>query len=221
MFLLLLCPAPNAALAGTMDIDIHDGEPWRAIWDPDRYSATGNYMYDAEGMSTAFKVERIWFYHGGDYPDSGLPYQLHIILRHRDDFGGEDYTSMRVRDRETTCNYCWEEYVIGFNIWDGLNDRYAIGVFIRPVEGTGGSGFFPRLWRDRYTNHDQLAAVMNVWYPPPPTGTPSAEGGRDQYTLWYYNSDYGVGEVLLGMEISSDVITSAGESSFSTIKSLY
>ncbi len=75
-FMLLLCPALDSPLAGTIDIDIHDGEPWAAIWDTDRLSATGNYMYDAEGMSMAFKVERIWFYHGGDYPESELPYQL-------------------------------------------------------------------------------------------------------------------------------------------------
>lgn len=167
-----------------------------------------------------FKVERIWFYHGGDYPDSGIPYQVHFIRRSRLQ-GDETYYQMSYFDRETTCNYCWEELWLGYNVWqDGSDEDLTFGVFVRPFGGGGGAGYWPRLWRDQSTDHEQLAAIMEVWWPPPFLNK-GADNRDDPYSLWYYHSDAGLGEVLLGMEVSSDIIVASEETSFSTIKSLY
>jgi hypothetical protein len=210
----------NAEILGHMDIDIHDGEPWVPLWGPDPLSGAGNFMTGIDTWGIGFKVEQIWFYHGGDYPDSGQPYQINMIYRFTNDAGEEQLMIYHTHDAETTCNHCWETVDFGVNVWNwGSNEEQTFGVFIRPVEGTGGSGYWPRLWRDRYVDHHHLAALLNFGSIQPEPGT--ALGGRDVPIVEYYYSDYGAGEVLLGMEISSDVITSVGETNFSTIKSLY
>jgi hypothetical protein len=220
--LLLLSSSEQAFadLPGIMIIDIHDGEPWAANWDTGPTYMSGNFMTGIDTWGTGFWVERIWFYHGGDYPDSGAHYQIHFVWRFRygDD---EEFYCGTYLDRYTTCNYCWEELEIDYPIWDaGSDEDTTFGVFIRPFDGTGGSGFHPRLWRDRYADHYHLAALLDVSWPPPPEPG-SNVGNRDPYHVQYYNSDSGLGEVLLGMEVSSDVITSTQEMNFSTIKSLY
>jgi hypothetical protein len=210
----------QADTGGSMDIDIHDGQPWVPIWDTDPSSATGNFMTGIDTWDYGFKVERIWFYHGGDYPDSGIPYQIHLVQRFR--YGDDEtFYQLAYRDRETTCNHCWEEVSLGYNVWGAGSDEVTtFGVFIRPFGGSAGGGYWPMLWRDQAADHDQLAALLNVYWPPPYLGA-SAGGRDDPYSLFYYNSDSGLGEVLLGMEVSSEVITSTEEASFSTIKSLY
>ncbi len=205
--------------SGLMSIDIHDGEPWAPIWDGGTTKAIGNFMPGIDTWGYGFEVERIWFYHGGDYPDSGIPYQLHFIQRIRN--GEEEiYDQLLYFDWETTCNYCWEELTLGYNVWDvGSDEDYTFGVFIRPYGGTAADRW-PRLWLDQSPDHEQLAAVMNVWWPPP-FSSRGAVGRDDPYSLRFYYSDAGLGEVLLGMEVSSDIITATEETSFSTIKSLY
>ncbi len=142
--LLLLQSAPgldsaNAEILGHMDIDIHDGEPWSPLWDPYPRSGIGNFMTGIDTWGIGFKVERIWFYHGGDYPDSGQPYRINMLYRF---VGEEELMAIGYFDTETTCNHCWETVDLGFNVWDmGSDEEQTFGVFIQPVEGTGGSGF--------------------------------------------------------------------------------
>lgn len=225
---LLFIAFSGAAVAdttGTMIIDLHDGQPWAPNWDTSPWVASGNFMpgIDTWGWGGGFTVERIWFYHGGDYEESGEPYQIHFLFRDRS--GQEEtYELFTYLDRSTTCNYCWEELVIDWHCGlCGSDEIETFGVFIRPFGGSAGSGFAPMLWRDGYPNHTQLAALLSVYFPLRESDQALDRNGgeRDPYSLLYYNSDHGLGEVMLGMEVSSDLITANESISFSAVKSLY
>lgn len=204
---------------GSLIIDIHDGQPWGPNYDITENFASGNFMPGIDTWGTGFTVERLWFYHGGPYAESGVPYQVHFIVRDRGHVP-ETYSTTVYFNRTTSCNYCWEELILGFPVIAmGSDDEVTFGVFVRPFGGSAVNPA-PLLWHDCCPNHDQLAATFWVSYPPPP-GPAAAIGDRDVYELLYYYSDLGLGEVLLGMEVSSDVIVPTEAMSFSAVKSLY
>lgn len=205
--------------AGTMILDIHDGAPCAQNVDTSDIFASGNFMTGIDTWGYGFRVDRMWFYHGGNYADSGEPYQVHFIRRVQYSSGVE-YVMQEYFDRETTCNYCWESFDVGFNVWqDGSDEESTFGVFVRPFGGLSASPA-PMLWRDCQSDHEQSSAIFRVYFPPPP-GPAGGAQERDTYGLLYYFSDWNAGEVLLGMEITSDGIVSTEAGSFSTIKSLY
>jgi len=211
------CPAA-AEPRGLLSIDIHDGVPYAPILVASPSAIAGNFMTWVDTWGEGFIVQRMWFYHGGSYAESGVPYEIHLIERNRFEGGVEYFSLIASFQRETTCNYCWEE--TGPLYWSpigGSNEESTFGVFIRPSSHGGALGGRPLLWRDRYANHTHLAALLNVYF----GSGPAAAGDRDLYELNYYFSDYGQGEVLLGMEIESSVIVPTESSSFSAVKSLY
>ncbi|MBM4118703.1 hypothetical protein FJ251_13400 [bacterium] len=216
-----LCPGPALADGtGSLIIDIHDGQPWSPNYETGAHYASGNFMPGLDTWGSYFVVERLWFYHGGPYAESGVPYQVHFMVRDREQLPEHYYVEFYF-DRTTTCNYCWEELVLGYPIigYGPDDDTSDLGVFIRPFGGSVVNPA-PLLWHDCCPNHDQLAATFWVSFPPPPEPT-SGPQVRDMYELLYYYSDLGLGEVLLGMEVSSDVIVPTGSMSFSAVKSLY
>lgn len=208
----------RADTAGHMNIDIHDGVPFSAISVVGANGAVGNFMTGIDTWGVGFMVERVWFYHGGNYAESGVPYRVHFIHRVLIE-GEETFWLTDYYDRQTTCNYCWEVIqTAGYYPEQGSDEEDTFGVFIQPL-GVG-VGSRPQLWHDRYANHPHSAALIGVyWNLASNVGSPP--GDRDLYGLDYYFSDYGFGEVLLGMEISSDVIVATEPSSFSAVKSLY
>jgi len=208
----------RADTVGHMNIDIHDGIPFSAISVVGYHGAVGNFMTGIDTWGTGFTVERVWFYHGGSYADSGVPFRIHFIRRVLIE-GEETFWLQYYYDSQTTCNYCWEDVPIV--VWfggQGSDAENTFGVFIQPLGA--GVGSRPRLWHDRYANHPHSAALIGVyWDLASNSGSPP--GDRDLYGVDYYFSDYGFGEVLLGMEISSDVIVATEPTSFSAVKSLY
>lgn len=218
---LALCwGAAAAEPRGLLSIDIHDGVPYAPILVASPAAMAGNFMTWVDTWGEGYIVQRIWFYHGGSYAESGVPYEVHYIYRERYEGGIEVFFYDGVIERTTTCNYCWEEIdVHHWNAEGGSNEESTLGVFIRPSSHGGAEGGRPLLWRDRYANHEHLAALLDVYFSPGPTA--AGPGDRDLYELNYYFSDYGQGEVLLGMEIESSVIVPTESSSFSAVKSLY
>lgn len=204
---------------GSLIIDIHDGQPWGPNYETDEDYASGNFMPGIDTWGVGFTVERLWFYHGGPYSESGVPYQVHFIVRDRGQ-QPEHYYMEYYFDRATTCNYCWEELDLGIPIPnDGSDEEVTFGVFVRPIGGSAVNPA-PLLWHDCCPNHVQLAATFFVSYPF--SSEPDRDSrSRDVYELLYYYSDLGLGEVLLGMEVSSDVIVPTEAMSFSAVKSLY
>lgn len=203
---------------GLLSIDIHDGIPYAPILVAAPEAIAGNFMTWVDTWGEGFIVQRVWFYHGGSYAESGVPYEIHLIERDRFEGGVEYFSHIASFQQVTTCNYCWEE--TGPLYWSpngGSNEESTFGVFIRPSSAGGAEGGRPLLWRDRYANHEHLAALLDVYF----GRGPATAGDRDPYELNYYFSDYGQGEVLLGMEIESSVIVPTESSSFSAVKSLY
>ena len=204
---------------GHLTINIHDGIPYVPIPGVDQYKVVGNFMTWVDTWDEGFILERIWFYHGGNYADSGIPYAVHLIRRLQVD-DGEWFSQVLTFERSTTCNDCWETVEVG--LWDsgGSDEQNTFGVFIQPLAGGGAPGPQPRVWRDCCTNHEHLAALLRLDRGPR-SGQAIVARDRDSYSLIGYYSDIGAGEVLLGMEIESDVIVATEPSSFSAVKSLY
>lgn len=225
LFCVSLIANPGMAAAdsaGSMIIDIHDGMPWVYLSDPAPYYMPGNFMPGIDTWDVGFRVDRIWFYHSGGYEDSGIPYQIWMFYRyHIEDH--DELSLLGYWERSTTCNHCWEDVTLNHMVWGGSDETNTVGVFIRPLGGTGGGGYQPRLWRDQGPDHDQLAALIwNGWHDPASgAGLPGAAGDRDLFEVEYYYSDWGAGEILLGMQVSSDGIVAAAPSNFSVLKSLY
>jgi hypothetical protein len=204
---------------GLLGIDIHDGAPYAPVWASSEDQAVGNFMTWIDTWDEGFIIQRIWFYHGGDYADSGVPYEVHLVRRIRYGGGEEGFSYQGHYARATTCNYCWEE--LDTFLWfaiGGSDEESTLGVFICPLGGWISPE--PRLWRDHDVDHEHLSALLNLWFSPVPNRGP-AGGDRDLYSVDYYFSDYGMGEALLGMEIESDAIVAAEPTSFSAVKSLY
>ncbi|MCB1164376.1 hypothetical protein KDL67_16915 [bacterium] len=207
---------------GFLSIDIHDGTPYSPIWGATSGMVLGNFMtWPDDTFDEGFIVQRIWFYHGGDYAESGIPYELHLVYRNHYSDGHDEFSQSRVDQYSTTCNYCWEELDVSY--WfaiGGSDEEGTYGVFIRPLAGGGADGPQPRLWLDHYPDHEHLSALLDVDFL---TRSIPADrrGDRDLYELILYYSDYGMGEVLLGMEIESDGIVAVEPTSFSAVKSLY
>ncbi|MEZ4397464.1 MAG: hypothetical protein R3C71_11180 [Candidatus Krumholzibacteriia bacterium] len=219
---------PSSATAapterGFLSIDIHDGVPYSPIWGPTSTTVVGNFMtWPDDTFDEGFIVQRIWFYHGGDYAESGIPYEVHLIYRIRYSDGSEGFSFQRLNEYTTTCNYCWEELdVFHWFALGGSNEEETFGVFIRPLAGGGADGHHPMLWRDQSSDHVHLSAILNTWFGRDTAPAPEPPGDRDLYTLGIYFSDYGMGEILLGMEIESDGIVVVEPTSFSAVKSLY
>ena len=196
--------------ADILEIDIHDGTPWTPNVDAGDDFPSGNFFtLDPVIWILGFRVQRVWFYHEGQYPDSGEPYEVQFFYRLANLDGSESFAYIRRYSATTTCNACWESLSTSFDVYPGGDpEGVSIGAFVVPLGGTPASPS-PMVWRDRYPNVPHSGAILDIgfWAPPP--------------YVWYYFSDYGMGEVMLGMEISSDGIVGTEDTSFSTIKSLY
>lgn len=211
-----------AADRGHLTINIHDGIPYVPIPGVTQDMVVGNFMTWVDTWGSGFRVLRIWFYHGGNYAESGIPYEVHFVRRLQLGNGEEYFAYMGVRPYITTCNNCWE-IINEPTYWDadgGSDDENSFGIFIRPLAGGGAPGPQPRVWRDCCTDHEHLAALLRINFAPTPSQVVEP-GSRDLYSLIGYYSDIGAGEALLGMEIESDVIVATEPSSFSAVKSLY
>lgn len=203
----LALAAPALVQADAIVVNIHDGQPWNPLYGQNQTFVAGNFMPGLTAYDGVW-VNRIWFYHGGnDYAYAGVPYAIHVLKREVLDGGGEVFFPSNEVYRETTCNFCWEEVLLGTWVNGHLNANKTLGVFFRPLGGSIAIQT-PRIWVDRFVNYEHAAASLDYSYPV-------------EYTNPAYFSDYGIGEVMLGAEISGDVIVPTGETSFSAIKSLY
>ena len=214
LLLLVFVPLafPPVAASETLILEIHDGTPWNPLYGVNDGFVVGNFIPDLYAYGGIIVIERIWFYHGGsDYADSGVPYEVQIAARHQHGPGSEDdeFFYEGGTERTTTCNFCWEEVVIGDPVGIGyLGGVIQIGVFFRPLGGPFASGT-PRIWVDAWPDYEHAATMIEY------TNSPIGYGNH-----WYF-SDGGVGEIMIGMEISGDVVTPTKSMSFSALKSSY
>lgn len=209
---LLALAAPSISRGETLILNIHDGVPWNSVYGITSGEVVGNFIPGLHTVGYVTVIERIWFYHGGpDYASSGIPYEVQVAVRHQHGPGGDydEFAHVAGIERMTTCNFCWEEIVIGQPVGIGyLGGVIQVGVFFRPLGGHPGLGV-PRIWVDAAPNYEHAATMLEFYESPIHYGN-----------HWYF-SDGGVGEVMIGMEISGDVVTPTEPMSFSALKSLY
>jgi hypothetical protein len=216
---LVMLGVAQTAEAVLISYDIHDGVPANPLYTVNYYSTAGNFMIGIEVPEYTgwFTVERIWFYHGGDYAESGVPYRVYLAYRAIAYPGGiEHFGQERELDGQTTCNYCWEEVDVHWFFNSSSTFDFAAGIFLRPLSGTPASPE-PQFWVDICPNHYHLACVLSVL----DKAGGNREVDRDMLYFDFYMSDYGIGEVLVGMEIDNPFVTPVETRTFSAVKSLY
>ena len=214
--LALLAVAVVPAHADTLILDYHDGNPWSPLYGVTMYEVAGNFFPGIVGWNPL--IWSVWFYHGGvDYEESGVPFEIHIITRTFQTDGSVEFNVEGIYDFwTTTCNNCWEEFYLGGYLAHGhFGEDRELGVFLRPLGGTIGVQT-PRIWYDCCVNYEHAAVTLRI--ASPLAGGPVREG---EYDTPVYNSDYGLGEFMVGAEVTGDVIVPTRDASFSAIKSLY
>jgi len=205
--------------AALFSYDIHDGVPANPLYTVNYNHTAGNFMIGIEVPEYTgwFTVERIWFYHGGDYAESGVPYRVYLVFRSiAHPSGDEMFLEESELDGQTTCNYCWEEVDVHWFFNGSSTFDCAAGIFLRPLAGTAASPE-PQFWVDICPNHYHLACVLSVL----DKAGGNREVDRDMLYFDFYMSDYGIGEVLVGMEIDNPFVTPVETRTFSAVKSLY
>lgn len=215
---LVVLGVAQTAEAVLISYDIHDGIPWNPLFTVSYNRTAGNLMPGIEvPFGEYFYVERIWFYHGGDYPESGVPYRVYLMYRSiAQPSGDEDFMYFNQTEQLTTCNYCWEEIDVQWFVAGSSTFDDAIGIFIQPLSGSPAIPA-PQLWIDSCSDHYHLACVLFVHGKSGDRPT----GGRDYFDFEFYMSDYGMGEVLVGMEVENPFVTPVETRTFSAVKSLY
>ncbi len=180
----------------TLTLDFHDGVPAWQIDFLGEPQSVGNFMTGINvGPAGVYYVKRVWFYHGGDYEDSGVPYNLYLVNRNSAP-GDDSCHEIYYLQSATTCNYCWEYHDVNWFVV-GDSDLYdTIGLFVQPLGGMF-TRADPKLWIDASSNHHHVGAILSPRiYPDVPPGQ-----DRSSFDIQEYTSDAGVGEVLVGMEI--------------------
>ncbi|MEZ4397813.1 MAG: hypothetical protein R3C71_12980 [Candidatus Krumholzibacteriia bacterium] len=211
--LALLAVAVVPAHADTLILDYHDGNPWSPLYGVTMYEVAGNFFPGIVGWDPL--IWSVWFYHGGvDYEESGVPFEIHIITRTFQTDGSVEFNVEGIYDFwTTTCNNCWEEFYLGGYLAHGhFGEDRELGVFLRPLGGTIGVQT-PRIWYDCCPNYEHAAVTLRIVNP--------KASDRSEYDTPVYNSDYGLGEFMVGAEVTGDVIVPTRDASFSAIKSLY
>jgi hypothetical protein len=213
----LLFQCVLAETTDTVILNFHDGTPDWQIWYGNEMESMGNFMPGIDvGPSGTYEIKRAWFYHGGDYEESGVPYNLYIVNRVGDDWGDPSVSEYFNLQSETTCNHCWEYNDINITVPGSSDESSTIGLFVQALGGIM-TNANPKFWLDATSDFHHVGAVL--WT----TNYNDTARAQDRAThaVHEYMSDSGGGEVLVGMEIEGDFIVPTAEITFSTIKSLY